>query len=139
NDGVEVIFACGGAVGFSVMAAAEASGAKVIGVDVDQSGESDTVITSAMKGLQASVYDCVKAFYDGEFPGGQHLVFTAENDGVGLPMSTSKFNTFSQADYDAIYAKLASNSITIVNDAGSENGSPGSVDMGLSAVTVTEI
>ena len=49
NNGTEVIFAAGGAVGNSVMAAAEAAGTKVIGVDVDQSGESETVITSAMK------------------------------------------------------------------------------------------
>ena len=41
-----MIFACGGAVGNSVMKAAETSGGKVIGVDVDQSSESDTVITS---------------------------------------------------------------------------------------------
>jgi basic membrane protein A len=92
-----------------------------------------------MKGLQASVYDLVKAFYDGNFPGGQNRVFTAENNGVGLPMGTSKFNTFSQADYDAIYAKLASNSVTIVNDAGSVNGAPSSVSMPLSIVKVTEI
>lgn len=37
NNGTEVIFAAGGAVGNSVMAAAEAAGTKVIGVDVDQS------------------------------------------------------------------------------------------------------
>ena len=36
GSGTEVIFACGGKVGNSVMAAAEAAGAKVIGVDVDQ-------------------------------------------------------------------------------------------------------
>lgn len=36
NDGVEVIFGCGGAVGNSVMAAAEAAGKFVVGVDVDQ-------------------------------------------------------------------------------------------------------
>ncbi len=116
NDGVEVIFACGGAVGNSVMAAAEQAGAKVIGVDVDQSGESATVITSAMKGLKASVYDCVKGYYANSFPGAQTLVFGADNDGVGLPMSSSKFTSFTQADYDAIFAKLANNEIDITRD-----------------------
>ena len=37
QSGTEVIFGCGGAVGNSVMAAAEKDGKKVIGVDVDQS------------------------------------------------------------------------------------------------------
>ncbi len=115
QNGTEVVFGCGGAVGNSVMAAAEEAGAKVVGVDVDQSSESDTVITSAMKQLSVSVYDGVKAFYDGSFPGGSTSVFTAANDGVGLPMDTSKFEAFSQADYDALYAKLADGSITIEN------------------------
>lgn len=115
QNGTEVVFGCGGAVGNSVMAAAEEAGAKVIGVDVDQSPESDTVITSAMKQLSVSVYDGVKAFYDGSFPGGSTTVFTAANDGVGLPMETSKFEAFAQADYDALYAKLSAGEIEIQN------------------------
>ncbi|MFR0812829.1 MAG: BMP family lipoprotein, partial [Enterocloster clostridioformis] len=46
QNGTEVIFGCGGAVGNSVMAAAQEKNARVIGVDVDQSTESETVITS---------------------------------------------------------------------------------------------
>ena len=115
QNGTEVVFGCGGAVGNSVMAAAEEAGAKVIGVDVDQSPESETVITSAMKQLSVSVYDGVKAFYDGSFPGGSTTVFTAANDGVGLPMETSKFAAFAQADYDALYAKLSAGEIEIQN------------------------
>ena len=116
QNGTEVVFGCGGAVGNSVMAAAEEAGAKVIGVDVDQSGESDTVITSAMKMLSNSVYDGVKAFYDGSFPGGQTSVFTAENDGVGLPMETSKFDSLTQAEYDALFADRKAGKITINNN-----------------------
>lgn len=107
NDGVQVIFACGGAVGNSVMAAAEAANGKVIGVDVDQSSESETVITSAMKGLGAAVEQALTAFYAGTFPGGEAWVLGADKNGVQLPMATSRFKTFTQADYDAIYAKLA--------------------------------
>ena len=117
NDGLDVIFGCGGAVGNSVMAAAEGAGKKVIGVDVDQSIESPTVITSAMKGLKASVYSAIKDYYAGKFPGGTSQIFSAANDGVGLPMATSKFDTFSKADYDAIYAKLVAKSVTILDDA----------------------
>lgn len=119
--GTEVIFACGGAVGNSVMAAAEASeGAKVIGVDVDQSYESETVITSAMKQLSNSVYDAVKSVYDDSFKGGETAIFNAANNGVGLPMETSKFTTFTQADYDAIYEKIVAGEITIDNDTNKE-------------------
>ena len=131
--GTEVIFACGGSVGNSVMAAAEASdNAKVIGVDVDQSSESDTVITSAMKMLSNSVYDAIKAAYDGSFPGGKTTVFDAVNDGVGIAMDTAKFNTFSQADYDEVFAKLVAGEITIDNDVENKEVS----DLELSNVTV---
>jgi len=116
SAGVEVIFACGGGMGNSVMAAAEAASANVIGVDIDQAAESETIITSAMKELAISVYETVKEYYDGHWRGGQNIVFTAENHGVGLPMETSRFRTFNVADYDAIYAKLASNTIDIFKD-----------------------
>lgn len=115
QNGTEVIFGCGGAVGNSAMAAAEEANAKFIGVDVDQSAESATVITSAMKFLSNAVYDGIKAYYDGSFPGGSISTFTAANNGVGLPMETSQFTKFTQADYDAVYAKIAANEISINN------------------------
>lgn len=135
NDGIDTIFACGGAVGNSVMAAAEQAGGAVIGVDVDQSVESDTVVTSALKGLRASVYACVKAYKEGNFPGGQTQVFSAANDGVGLPMDTSKFESFTQADYDGIYAQLVAGSITISSDTDAASASA----LTTTCVSVTEI
>lgn len=135
QNGTEVVFGCGGAVGNSVMAAAQEKGAKVIGVDVDQSFESDTVITSAMKMLANSVYDGVKAFYDGSFPGGKTTVFTAENAGVGLPMETSEFSTFTQEDYDGIMDKLIKGEITLTQPS-ADNNDP-TKDLTLSASTVT--
>jgi len=133
NDGTEVIFACGGAVGNSVMAAAAAEDKKVIGVDVDQSSESPTVITSAMKGLGASVYAALKAYYDGNFPGGQNQIFDASNDGVGLPQDFSRFETFDKAAYDEIYARLVAGEIPRMVDL-EETGSPSVVPVQLTKV-----
>ncbi len=133
QNGTEVIFGCGGAVGNSVMAAAEEAGAKVIGVDVDQSSESATVITSAMKQLSVSIYDGIKAFYDGSFTGGETTVFTAENDGVGLPMETSKFTSFAQADYDSLFEKLVNGEFEINNSTEDST----TADLTLSSTTVT--
>jgi len=120
QSGTEVIFGCGGAVGNSVMAAAEKDGKKVIGVDVDQSSESDTVITSAMKMLSISVYDALTDYYAGTFPGGQSVTLDVTVDGVGLPMDTSKFTSFTQADYDAAYANLVSGTYAPVNDSAAD-------------------
>lgn len=116
NEGTEVIFACGGAVGNSVMKAAEGADKKVIGVDVDQSTESESVITSSMKNLKKSVYDALADYYAGSFPGGTSVSLNASDEGVQLPMETSKFTKFEQADYDAIYDKVLKKEVTIYND-----------------------
>ncbi|RDU24389.1 BMP family lipoprotein [Anaerosacchariphilus polymeriproducens] len=113
KNGTDVIFACGGALGNSVMVAAEASNAKVIGVDTDQSQESETVITSAIKMITDAVYVSVKDYFDGTFKGGVKEVFSAETAGVGLPMQNSKFKSFTKKDYDKIYKKLVSGKIKI--------------------------
>lgn len=116
NEGTECIFACGGGVGNSVMKAAETAGKKVIGVDVDQSGESETVITSAMKNLGDSVYGAVKNYYDGSFDGGQSITLDASSDGVSLPLETSKFEKFTEEQYNTLYEGLKDGSIKVEKD-----------------------
>jgi len=121
QEGTEVIFACGGSVGKSVMAAAAEANAKVIGVDVDQRYDSETVITSAMKGLGASVIDVLKSIYDETFAdkyAGTTTYFTAANNGVGLPTTVigggdafDRFNSFDKAAYDAVFATLADGTV----------------------------
>lgn len=71
NEGTECIFACGGGVGNSVMKAAETADKVMIGVDVDQSVESETVITSAMKNLGDSIYGALEDYYNDSFQGGK--------------------------------------------------------------------
>ena len=65
ENGTEVIFACGGSMFQSVAAAASANDGYVVGVDTDQAGDSDTVITSAMKGIgEAAQYAIAKVYDD---------------------------------------------------------------------------
>ena len=114
--GVQVIFAPAGGAGNSVMSAAEQNKGYVVGVDVDQSVESPTVITSAMKMIGESVYNAIDEFYKGNFPGGKIAVLDAKVHGIGLPMETSKFKNFTKEDYDNIYQKLVDGSIEILKD-----------------------
>lgn len=126
QEGTEVIFACGGSVGKSVMAAAAESDAKVIGVDVDQRYDSDTVITSAMKGLGASVVAVLDSIYKSDSwatYAGTTTTFNAANDGVGLPTivigddkadAFDRFTTFNKAAYDTVYATLVDGSVAPV-------------------------
>jgi len=113
NAGTDIIFAAAGGAGSSVMAAAEDQDAWMIGVDVDQSANSDRVLTSAMKALANSVQQMLEAHYEGDFPGGQTLNLTATEDGVGLPMASSRFSTFSERDYNAVFDMVAGGQIDV--------------------------
>ncbi len=114
SGGTESIFVAAGGAGLSVMSAAEEADAWMIGVDVDQSGLSDRVLTSAMKALGESVQLAFDAYYqDDAFPGGETWYLGADNDGVALPMENSRFDNFTQADYDAIYDLLAAGTVEV--------------------------
>jgi basic membrane protein A len=120
TSGTEVIFAAAGGAGSSVMKAAEQNDGMVIGVDINQAGDSETVITSAMKGLANSVEQALTEFYAGSFAGGEKVTKTAKLGGVSLPSDFSRFKTFTQADYDAIFKVLVDEEYEFVLTADSD-------------------
>ena len=122
NAGTQVVFACGGQMCQSAFAAASANDGYVIGVDVDQSGDSETVITSATKGLREAVMFACDTFYKGNWTsvGGGCSTLGAADDAVGLPTQTWSLEKFSVADYNALYAKLKDGSVVVDRDY--ENG-----------------
>jgi basic membrane protein A len=117
NAGTEVIFMCGGTMFNSGAAAAEAADAAIIGVDVDQSNQSDTVITSACKGLAQSVQVSLGNFYDNGKPIGGALVLGAADDAVGLPVDTWSLQNWTVDEYNALFEKIKSGEIEIDNNS----------------------
>ena len=118
--GTEVVFSCGGGIYLSCTAAAEAAGAKVIGVDVDQSAESATIITSAMKELANSVVLALTDLYKngGKWPadlGGKTSVLGAVENCVGLPTATWSLKNFSVDEYKALFEDVKSGKVAISN------------------------
>lgn len=113
--GVEVIFAAAGGAGQAVMAAAENSSAKVIGVDVDQAFLSTSVISSAMKDLSAAVIQELTAIIiDDNGNGGEVLNKGAVEEAIGLPLGDSfKFDTFTEAQYETLFALLENETVTV--------------------------
>lgn len=122
-DGTEIVFSCGGGIYLSATAAADEAGKKVVGVDVDQASQSDTIVTSAMKGLTNSVKLALKDLYanGGTWPtalAGKTANLGVADDCVGLPTATSswRFNSFTVADYEAIYASVKNGTVVVSND-----------------------
>ncbi len=117
TNGTEVVFACGGSMFQSISAAAAAADGKVIGVDVDQSSQSDTVITSAMKGLSdATQWACAKA-YDGTWADmGGEVALGADTGATGLPVDTWSLQNYSAEEYQAQFQDVVDGKLSIDND-----------------------
>ena len=115
---VKDIFACGGSMFASISAAAAAEEGKVVGVDVDQSGESTTVITSAMKGLADSAQWALGKFYAGEFAsiGGVQTSLGANENAVGLPTATWSLTKWSVDSYKVMLQDIKDGKIAIDNN-----------------------
>ncbi len=122
SNGTEIVFACGGSMFQSVAAAAGANDGLVVGVDVDQSAESDAVVTSAMKGLSSAVQWAVAKVYDGTFSdiGGTGTALGAKDDAVGLPTATWSMKTYKVEDYEKLLAGIKDGSVSV--DADYETG-----------------
>ncbi len=128
--GTEVVFACGGGIYSSAAEAAAKVGGKVIGVDVDQAGIIDggygegMTVTSAMKGLGATVNTMLAAVQAGEFAnyGGkvENLGLVSEDpelNYVQLPSATTQFGEgFSAEDYVKLVGDMFNGVITVNND-----------------------
>jgi len=123
TDGVEVIFSCGGGIYLSAVGAADGTdNGKVIGVDVDQSAESDRIITSAMKALSHSVVLALTSLFDNggtwnaEYAG-TTAVLGAADDCVGLPTAEAswKLVNFTVAQYEELFNKVKNGEIAVSN------------------------
>ena len=130
KGGTEVVFACGGGIYASAAeAAAKVEGAKVIGVDVDQSGIIDgkygegMTVTSAMKGLAPTVKTVLAAISADKWAdfGGkmESLGLVSENpedNYVQIPMDSTQWSDgFTKDDYKTLVAAMYKGDIKVDN------------------------
>ena len=137
TNGTEVIFACGGSMFQSIAAAASAEDAAVIGVDVDQSFESPTVITSAMKGIGEAAQQALKAAETEDSwnafigDGNSAITLGAAEGAVGLPTATWSLEGWSVADYEAMLADIVAGKVVVDNADVPEPASTANVTMNI--------
>ena len=127
SNGTEIVFACGGGIYASAVEAANIHGAKVVGVDVDQSYIDACIVTSAMKGLQNVTETILADLEAGKWDttyGGKFITYSlSEGDYVGIPTAESswRFNNFTMEQYEAVHAKLMSGEIVVDNNSDNVN------------------
>ena len=128
ETGTEVIFSCGGSIFQSITAAASASDGYVVGVDTDQSFESDTVITSALKGIGEAAAWAIGKAYDGTWADlGGFASLGASDGATGLPTATWSLENYSVEEYEAQLSDMIAGKIEISSDA-LENGDVANVN-----------
>jgi len=129
DKGVKAIFTAAGGVGLGAINEAKArakSGKEVwiIGVDVDQyadgiyEGEKSIILTSAVKRIDQAAYDMVKAETEGNFPGGETLVFDSKNNGIGIPATNPNLREDVTKQVNEIFTKLQSGELTVAAEKG---------------------
>ena len=117
ETGTEVIFSAGGSIFQSITAAASANDKFVVGVDTDQSYESDTVITSALKGVKEAASWAIGKAYDGTWASLNGYVSLGAADGAtGLPEATWSLKNYTVDEYKAQLADIVSGKLQISSD-----------------------
>ncbi|MDY3918687.1 MAG: BMP family ABC transporter substrate-binding protein [Candidatus Limivivens sp.] len=113
TNGADIIFHAAGATGLGVIEACQEAGIYAIGVDSDQSSIApNTVITSAMKRVDNSVYDCVKELIDGSLEGGVK-VYDLAAGGVDIAPTQDLLTEEVIAAVDEVKEKIISGEITV--------------------------
>ncbi|WP_341301972.1 BMP family protein [Lysinibacillus sp. FSL H8-0500] len=126
SSGVDVIFHAAGATGNGVFSEAKERKKKdpnaniwVIGVDADQYEEgkvddqTNVTLTSMLKGVNTAVVDISNKAKNGEFPGGETLVYGLAEDGVKLADSRGAIPEDVQKVIDEYKEKIAKGEIVV--------------------------
>lgn len=128
TDGTEVVFSCGGSMVSSVIAAVgNYKDRYIIGVDTDQASLSAQVITSATKGLNASVQKILgqwnKGTWDTDLKAKTQNLGAAD-DATGLPTTDAswRFKTFTKDQYNTLFASVKNGTVTPDGTIDLENG-----------------
>lgn len=129
DRGVKVIFTAAGGTGMGAIAEAKSRAkqgqeAWVIGVDSDQyldgvydeATNASVVLTSAIKYVDQATHDMIAAEAEGSFPGGQNIIFSIANDGVGLPAENPNLSANTIETVNKVYEQVKNKEI-VVNES----------------------
>lgn len=127
DRGVKAIFCAAGGVGVGAINEAKAranKGVWIIGVDSDQydegvySGNKSIILTSAIKRVDISAANMVKAAHAGTYPGGSTLIFDVTNDGVGIPAVNPNLSAGTTAKVAEVVAQIKSGALIVSDKKG---------------------
>lgn len=126
DRGVKLIFTAAGGTGMGAINEAKSRATKgetawVIGVDSDQyldgvydsANNASVILTSAVKYVDQATHDMIVAETNGDFPGGQALLYTIANDGVGIPSENPNLSAETIEKVNAVYNQVKEGTVTV--------------------------
>lgn len=125
SSGVDIIFHAAGGTGNGVFAEAKERKTKdananvwVIGVDSDQYeegavGDTNVTLTSMLKRVDEAVYRISESAMNGEFPGGESVVYGLAEEGVGLADSRGAIPDDVMAQIDEFKQQIVDGEIVV--------------------------
>ena len=126
DRGVELIFTAAGGTGMGAINEAKSRASKgemawIIGVDSDQfldgvydsATNASVILTSAVKYVDQATHDMIAAEAEGTFPGGEALLYTIANDGVGIPSENPNLSEETIEKVNAVYNQVKEGTITV--------------------------
>ena len=131
DRGVTAIFQAAAATGNGVITEAKQRAALgenvwVIGVDLDQyedgiydeaNGKS-VILTSAVKKINNASFDMIEAAINDQFPGGKTLVYSVNNNGVGIPEENPNLDSSVVETVNEILEKMKNGEVTVSDEQG---------------------
>ncbi len=112
TNGCDVIFICGSNIYKPVVSVANANKKFLIGCEMDQAGESERFVTSAVKNYTKIIKKELDEFFKtkawSESLQSTHTIYRTNDGGVGLPeyQGAVRFETFTAEDIAQITAKI---------------------------------
>ena len=131
NNGVKAIFTAAGAVGVGAIKEAKDRAIKgqdawIIGIDVDQyedgiyneAENKSVVLTSAIKKVYNTSYNIIKDELEGNFPGGETLIFDLKSGGLGIPDENPNLSKETQDKVNEVLEQIKAGKIEISDTKG---------------------
>lgn len=127
SNGVKAIFSAAGATGHGVITEAKKRSAVgetawVIGIDVDQYSdgiyeeEKSVILTSAMKKVNKAVLQVINDEIEGNFKGGESIIFDVKSDGVGIPEENPNLSEDTIIKINEVINKIKNDEIIIKSE-----------------------
>jgi basic membrane protein A len=115
QQGADIVFHAAGGVGDGVIEAAKEKGKWAIGVDKDQNFLApEHVLTSAMKRVDNAIFDMARRLKEGQWQGGETVVYSLANEGVGIaPTSDKHVPADILKEVDGLVAKIKAGEIAV--------------------------